>query len=1086
MQTADDFLLGKPAAAPPPSNSADAFLGAAPKPALVKAAAPASPWSPNLIAQHAGPGKVTSGARTAAQNAKVGGSATSSHLDAHAYDWAPADGDTARAAKALAAAGIPYDQIIDEGTHVHVGYGPKMRGQTLTKGKGGFAQSAADFLAKAGAQFDTIRQDAGTRRRAAEGSFVEGFHEVADDFGKPYDPNVDPLTQLMGHVGGAAKMGGSAWSWLMSPVAGTLQATTGRPLEAATGGRLPASMMGDYTDTVTGFLMGGPKPKALAGDVAEFKPYKATKGEAATGVADDIVQAAPAGPAAPVAADFLKGGPSMAAKVEDPLDDILFAPKGRRTGTLTLPPDNPLLPKRGVKEGLSDAASAVQKLMAPATVGKGYDAAASIRHRSAEGDLMAAQSAQTLVEHARVVAKLPVEQQRALVGYIENRSTGGTLADPGLQKTADAIRKVNESYRTKIEDTLGVDEGPSFIRDYYTHLWKEAPQVVENAMVASRQGSGRNLKARSIPTLQEGIDAGLTPLTENPIEATMLYANNMSRYLSTVGVQEDLAGSDMTKWATQGQAPAGWSPLTGIRTEKLGQSIIKDGEAVAARLGQKLYAPDDVARVYNNWISNGFDRGDTAALFEPIRKASNGMVQLKLGLSAFHAVTMAQEAMISELSRGVTSLSRVPGLAAQGKLGEAGAELGRGALSAVKSPGQFIGYAGRGNRMQKELLGVRPPNDMSRAVNEAFIKAGGRIRMDPLYRTRGAGSFYNAVKDGTWKSELQATASKVFGKDRLMSERAMGIIDLGANLIQSTAAPLFEEYIPRVKQGAFASNMEDWMKANPVAKQAEIDTAAHMINRSIDNRFGEMAWDNLFWHRYLKQASQILLLSPTWNLGTINEIGGGLLDMLGPSARGLVSGKGVTPRTAYIAAGVAQVALMNGVLTYLKTGTAPEGMDFAAYRTGGTDATSGEPERAMTPGYQKDVYSFAQDFPNHIGQEVQNKLNPALKTALELSSNKDYRGMPIRPGEGAVTAEGDRGLGDYMLDQFMPISLGQLGKGEKIGSNLSTVERFLAIRPAPGYIQSPERVKRLTEAHNRRDWKTKRRADLRDKAMREP
>jgi hypothetical protein len=63
---------------------------------------------------------------------------------------------------------------------------------------------------------------------------------------------------------------------------------------------------------------------------------------------------------------------------------------------------------------------------------------------------------------------------------------------------------------------MGLDEGPTFIRDYYTHMWKEAPQVVEGRMAMARQGSGRNLKARSIPTLQEGIDAGLTPVDREP------------------------------------------------------------------------------------------------------------------------------------------------------------------------------------------------------------------------------------------------------------------------------------------------------------------------------------------------------------------------------------------------------------------------------------------------------------------------------------------------------------------------------------------------------------------------------------------
>jgi hypothetical protein len=63
--------------------------------------------------------------------------------------------------------------------------------------------------------------------------------------------------------------------------------------------------------------------------------------------------------------------------------------------------------------------------------------------------------------------------------------------------------------------------------------------------------------------------------------------------------------------------------------------------------------------------------------------------------------------------------------------------------------------------------------------------------------------------------------------------------------------------------------------------------------------------------------------------------------MLGPSAKGMVTGKGLTQRTAYIAALATYVPLVNGIMTYLKTGSGPKGMDYLAYRTGGTDATSG-------------------------------------------------------------------------------------------------------------------------------------------------
>lgn len=116
-------------------------------------APPAPPIASPLAAIRANPagffGKVfgapvtiTSGARSPARNAAVGGSPTSEHLTGSAWDIAPPPGmTTAQAAMKLASAGLPFDQVIDEGTHVHFGLKPNgpQRGQVLqATGKGGY------------------------------------------------------------------------------------------------------------------------------------------------------------------------------------------------------------------------------------------------------------------------------------------------------------------------------------------------------------------------------------------------------------------------------------------------------------------------------------------------------------------------------------------------------------------------------------------------------------------------------------------------------------------------------------------------------------------------------------------------------------------------------------------------------------------------------------------------------------------------------------------------------------------------------------------------------------------------------------
>jgi len=74
---------------------------------------------------------VTSGQRSAAHNAAVHGSSTSEHLTNSAWDIQVPGMTTTEVAQRLAASGLPFDQVIDEGSHTHIGFGPKDRGAVL-------------------------------------------------------------------------------------------------------------------------------------------------------------------------------------------------------------------------------------------------------------------------------------------------------------------------------------------------------------------------------------------------------------------------------------------------------------------------------------------------------------------------------------------------------------------------------------------------------------------------------------------------------------------------------------------------------------------------------------------------------------------------------------------------------------------------------------------------------------------------------------------------------------------------------------------------------------------------------------------
>lgn len=83
---------------------------------------------------------VSSGYRSPALNRLVGGVSKSAHLTGHAVDFnCFRFGTPLEVCRAIANASIPFDQLIEEGTWVHISFAPAMRGEILTKrAKGGY------------------------------------------------------------------------------------------------------------------------------------------------------------------------------------------------------------------------------------------------------------------------------------------------------------------------------------------------------------------------------------------------------------------------------------------------------------------------------------------------------------------------------------------------------------------------------------------------------------------------------------------------------------------------------------------------------------------------------------------------------------------------------------------------------------------------------------------------------------------------------------------------------------------------------------------------------------------------------------
>lgn len=644
---------------------------------------------------------------------------------------------------------------------------------------------------------------------------------------------------------------------------------------------------------------------------------------------------------------------------------------------------------------------------------------------------------------------------------------------PELKTAADAYKKITNEYRARAASVVG-DKAENWKENWAPHQWQSTskPNLSGGSGV---EGSARSLKSRTFDYFSDGLDAGKVPLHANPVDTLNSYVENMGRFL---GQHDILHGPDgmvaklgAVKIAEGGprKPPEGYVKLEGnLATERGSQKFVQDpetGRTVPKEYTRRAYyAPKGAATIYNRHVSQGM----TSAVGKGVMSASNALKQTKLGLSGFHALTMANEAITSDVAQAVMQASR--------------GDVGKAALTLGKAPAAPVSLYLRGRAMTKDVLeSAKNATPGNAKIAALFERAGGRLNMDKIYGTRASGSFFNSWRRGTFQPDLKRAVANVYSGDA----KIRSAFDLAGNVIQSSAAPLFEEYVPKLKMGAVHKALEDFIGSHPNATDAELEQFARATVDSMDNRFGEMIKDNLFWSKTSNQVSEMMLLSPSWQLGTIREIGGGIANVP-KSLSGIAAGEGVDTKTAYTIALGGMTAIIGGVGTYLMTGDKPKGTDFIAPRTGGTSSYGGTkfnhnvPERAAVPGYAKDVLALTMGDPM---AELFNKVNILPKTLDELATNKDWRGDPIYGRPAGVEAQG---LAGYALETASPISVLNAENGKPTGSNIDSGARFAGIRQSPQYVSDKPGYDAMKKGMSDAAWKKKAGYEKRQKAKQAP
>lgn len=755
------------------------------------------------------------------------------------------------------------------------------------------------------------------------------------------------------------------------------------------------------------------------------------------------------------------------------------------------PPIPPKLPayRPTAIEMAQRTAKNVEKLFSPTTVDDMSQLAEGL-HRKEYGRAAreTAQAEHAVQAYARQVGKLDESSQYDIVHHIEGEPTHAPV-DPTLLPLADKMRDEFAAVRTELE-SLPAHENMRFRDEYFPHQFDHSPQTMEEFYAQrgpGKEGSSGFTKAGEIPTISEALRAGLRLKNSNPIAAFMEYMTNAKRFLAQARVYQYGRthtpagrvvpdGQGFIKFYAPGRQPKGMVELGG----RYGGKLTAAGQ-------MRAYAPEGFALIYNNAISPKF-QGALGELAKGYLRASNAVTAVELGLAPYHATVMSNEAIVNGVTEAVMS-------AAHGKPLSAAKALGTAATNPVR-------YALTGSKMQSAYL-----NDLPRTPATAHIyrvvdlaeKAGARaIKIDNDWLASQRGNLITSWRNGMLNGEIADMISDMKARPFAGTMRSVGTAV--GRVLDTVSAPMFQVWIPKLKLGAFEENMSGWLHRNPTATYDAQVAAARKIWDSIDNRFGEMVRDNIFWKNTQKQVAQGVLRSFTWTFGSGREIVGGAWDagkvpwkltqQLGKRLQGqTVLPKDIPEFTQRMAYGIAlptTAAILGTVALYLFTGEKPKDLnDVFAPRTGGHTPHGGK-ERVLVPGYMKDVFGWTKD----VKGEAYNKTATLPRLAFDMFwNNRDFKDQPIVPDKDAhllsgwklaTVANNAKLRAMYAAKNLGPFTAKNLAQGSPRGSKLPAIMTFLGFNPAGSQYSNPQRYEKMQSRASDKDWKRKERGDRRE------
>ncbi len=612
------------------------------------------------------------------------------------------------------------------------------------------------------------------------------------------------------------------------------------------------------------------------------------------------------------------------------------------------------------------------------------------------------------------------------IDFIDKIKRGEQQPSKELQDVADFIRDLDNDLYERLSEYA---PGLPWLENHFRVLWKTIPGSFRKKWYSQRrplEGAKGFMKKATLMDISEGIDMGGVPVTTNPIEMyERAYADAM-KFITARRMWENLAEMGKIKFVRKRQdPPEDFETLN----DKISKVYFRTNEGLFAEPGE-YYVSKDAARMLNNHLSTDYIR--KYQIGRGALAIKNLWTMVELGLNLFHFTFETFEIMSSNMG---TAGRRIVNLG----IGKGDPkEIIKGLVELIETPIAPASVAVSGHRaiqyltqdeFRKSQVGekfMKKYPEVKTLLDDLFY-GGGKLEMYNDYRVNAIGSFREALK----KENYLGAALRILPA-----------------FFQLTMKPLFEYYIPRLKVGLFLKEYSLALVENHNRIMSGEITRGKLARQTwnfVEDRLGEMNFDNLFWDKTFKTSMQVMFRSTTWKLGNFRGMGTAPIEQALEFRQAIRNKRKplLKPKISWVFALLAFQSVMATIIQYMMTGKFPETLrDLIVPQINPDD----EDERLVLPTYVKDMFHFY----HSPGTFVRSSMSGTISRGLETIYNEDYYGYEIYDIYAPWHTKFAQGAEHMIPEPFSISSYQRMRKaGEPVVKSLGS---FMGFLKAPKYI----------------------------------